>query len=164
MEDCAFFSSRYYSWEDGKERRKLSFMGSTRCLAQSLHTPLLPPEVHYFLKFWRAFEFRKHSGPNQWTESRCMSSLGNGRQKSNGKVQNVQCSKWGLKFCWLKHPVWHLTHNIIKQHFKWGGHFLGSWFMFSRSPGFFNFHSLNRFSAPRSSGLFYNLMSFDVGD
>ena len=57
-EDCSFFSLRYYSWEVGKERRELTFMGSTCCLAQSLHRPLLPSEVHYLLKFWGVFQFR----------------------------------------------------------------------------------------------------------
>ena len=56
--DCSFFSLRYYSWEVGKERRKLTFMGSTCCLAQSLHRPLLPSEVHYLLKVWRVFQLR----------------------------------------------------------------------------------------------------------
>ena len=39
---------------------------------------------------------------------------------------------------------------------------LDSWFL--EVKAFFNFHSLNRYSAPRSSGLLYNLMSFDVED
>ena len=56
VDDWAFLSSRYYSWEVGKERRKLRVMGSARCIAQSLHRPLLPSEVHYVLrKFWRIF-------------------------------------------------------------------------------------------------------------
>ena len=59
-EDCSFFSLRYYSWEVGKKRRKLTFVGSTRCLAQSLHRPLLPSEVHYLLKVWAVFQFRWH--------------------------------------------------------------------------------------------------------
>ena len=161
VDDCAFFSSRYYSWEVGKERCKLRVMGSTRCLAQSLHRPLLPSEVNYLLKkFLRSFQCR--CGFDHWTESRCLSSLDIGKQKTNGKIQSVQCSEWGLKFCWLKHPDTHLTPKINKQRFKWDGHFYGSWFKVSRSQGFFNFHSLNRFSAPRSSGLLYNLMSFDV--
>ena len=57
-EDCSFFSFRYYSWEVGKERRKLTFMGSTCCLAQSLHRPFLPSEVHYLLKVWGVLQFR----------------------------------------------------------------------------------------------------------
>ena len=57
-EDCSFFSSKYYSWEVGKKRRKLTFMGSTRCLAQSLHRPLLPSEVHYRLKVRGIFQVR----------------------------------------------------------------------------------------------------------
>ena len=57
-EDCSFFSLAYYSWEVGKECRKLTFMGSTCCLAQSLHRPLLPSEVHYLLKVWGVFQFR----------------------------------------------------------------------------------------------------------
>ena len=165
MDDWAFLSSRYYSWEVGKERRKLRVMGSARCIAQSLHRPLLPSEVHYVLKrFWKNYQFRKHCGLNHWTESRGLSSLDIGSQKTNGKVQSVQCSEWGLKFCWLKHPDRHLTPNINKKRFKWGGHFYGSWFMVSRSRGFFNFHSLNLSAAPRSSGLLYNLMRFDVHD
>ena len=161
MDDCAFFSSRYYSWEVGKERCKLRDMGSTRCLAQSLHRPLLPSEVHYLLKkFLRSFQCR--CGFDHWTQSRCLSSLDIGKQKTNGKIQRVQYSEWGLKFCWLEHPDRHLTPNINKQRFKWGRHFYGSWFKVSRSQGFFNFHSLNGCSAPRSSGLLYNLMSSDV--
>ena len=163
MDDCAFFSSRYYSWEVGKEHCKLRIMGSTRCIAQSLHRPSLPSDVHYLLKnFLRSFQFRCRF--NHWTESRCPSSLVNGKQKTNGKIRSVQCSERGLKFCWLKHPDRHLTPNISKQRFKWGRHSYGSWFKVSRSQGFFNFHLLNRCSAPRSSGLLHNLMSFDVED
>ena len=58
VKDCAFFPSKWYSWEVGKEHRKLSVMGSTRCLAQNLHRPLLPSEVHYLLKIRRPFQFR----------------------------------------------------------------------------------------------------------
>ena len=113
-------------------------MGSTRCIAQSLHRPLLPSEVHYLLKkFLRSFQCR--CGFDHWTESRCLCSLDIGKQKTNGKIQSVQSSEWGLKFCWLKHPDRHLTPNINKQLFKWGGHFYGSWFKVSRSQGFLVF-------------------------
>ena len=43
-ENYCFFSLRYYSWEVGKERRKLRVEGSIRCFAQSLRRPLLPFE------------------------------------------------------------------------------------------------------------------------
>ena len=57
-EDCSFFSLGFYSWEVGKERRKLTFTGSDSCLTQSLHRPLLSSEVHYLLKVWGVFQFR----------------------------------------------------------------------------------------------------------
>ena len=104
MEDCAIFSSRYYSWGVGKERWRLSFLGSTRCLARSSLRPSLPSEVRYYLsKIWRTFQFREHWGLHHWTKSRCLSSLSIGRRKINGKIPFVQCSKWGLKFFWLRH-------------------------------------------------------------
>ena len=54
-EDCSFLSLKYCIWEVGKERRKLTLMGPTRCLAQSLHRLLLPSELHYLLKVWGVF-------------------------------------------------------------------------------------------------------------
>ena len=54
-------------------------------------------------------------------------------------------------------------HQINRQRFKWSGHFYGSWFMVSRSQAS-NFHSLNRYSAPRTSGLLSNSKSSDVED
>ena len=52
-------------------------------------------------------------------------------------------------------------HIINRQRFKWSGHFFGFWFKVSRSQ-VFNFHSLNRNSAPKTSGLLSKSMNFDL--
>ena len=54
-EDCSFFSSRYYSWEVGKERCNLTFMGSNHSLARSLHRPCYPLKYTIFWKFEELF-------------------------------------------------------------------------------------------------------------
>ena len=54
------FSLMCYSWEIGKQRRKLNFTGSTHCVTQSLILQgfFLPSEIHYLLNVWGAFYFR----------------------------------------------------------------------------------------------------------
>ena len=95
--DCSFFSLRYYSWEVGKERRKLTFMGSTCCLAQTLHRLLLPSEVHYLLKVWGVSQFRvalQTSLPKQ--NQRVSLALGLAGRKPTGTSRdfNLQSEAW----------------------------------------------------------------------
>ena len=58
---------------------------------------------------------REHCELNPQTGSGSLSSLGNGKQKANGKIQSVECSIWSLKICWFKHPDKQLAQNINIQ-------------------------------------------------
>ena len=53
-EDCSFFSLWYYSWEVGKDRRKLTFKGSLCCLAKVCIALCYPLN---YTTFWKFEEF-----------------------------------------------------------------------------------------------------------
>ena len=161
MEDCSFFSI--------VERL-------AKRVAKELWDPLAAPNkvciaFCYPLKYTTFWKFQDpFSWDRQWTsiskqnhEASLPLAL-EGRKRTNGIVQGLRCPKWGLKFCWSKHPDKYLTHNFKIQRFKWNVPFHDSWFMVARGPVFPNFQALNRYSASRTSSMFFILASFDVED
>ena len=97
VDDWAFFSSMTYSWEFGKERRQLRVIGSTCCIAQSLHRPLLPSEVQYLLKkFSRTFGLDSIADltTEQNQDAPLPSILEGRKQTGKSRVSNVPSDAW----------------------------------------------------------------------